>query len=200
MVHAFRARTTVRRRVAVRRRLHRRFVTEIRITNAEGFDRAAQGADLAVVIARADIETCQVGGTVARLMLFSDNAVQGHRFAGRMVVQVEGYDDDPRPLLLIPECVRFFRAVNAQWSHWLHFLLPQPDQIKLILLMLVDVDLQEEDRRLPPGYRLRHPAQLGRVLQRLFMSMNVLHETFDVPEAHNEAMTAAVIAALGLVG
>ena len=64
----------------------------------------------------------------------------------------------------------------------------------------VDVDLQEEDRRLPPGYRLRHPAQLGRVLQRLFMSMNVLHETFDVPEAHNEAMTAAVIAALGLVG
>ena len=30
--------------------------------------------------------------------------------------------------------------------------------------------------------------------------MNVLHETFDVPEAHNEAMTAAVIAALGLVG
>ena len=56
MVHAFRARTTVRRRVAVRRRLHRRFVTEIRITNAEGFDRAAQGADLAVVIARADIE------------------------------------------------------------------------------------------------------------------------------------------------
>ena len=70
----------------------------------------------------------------------------------------------------------------------------------LILLMLVDVDLQEEDRRLPPGYRLRHPAQLGRVLQRLFMSMNVLHETFDVPEAHNEAMTAAVIAALGLVG
>lgn len=96
--------------------------------------------------------------------------------------------------------MRFFRAVNAQWSHWLHFLLPQPDQIKLILLMLVDVDLQEEDRRLPPGYRLRHPAQLGRVLQRLFMSMNVLHETFDVPEAHNEAMTAAVIAALGLVG
>ena len=86
MVHAFRARTTVRRRVAVRRRLHRRFVTEIRITNAEGFDRAAQGADLAVVIARADIETCQVGGTVARLMLFSDNAVQVHRFAGRMVV------------------------------------------------------------------------------------------------------------------
>ena len=40
--------------------------------------------------------------------------------------------------------------------------------------------------------------ELGRVLERLFASMNVLHETFDVPQAHNESMTEAVVAALGL--
>lgn len=172
---------------------------EIRITDAEGFDRTAPGADLAVVvITRADIEAGSVGETVERLLLFSDDAVQVYRFAGRMLLTVEGYDDDPRPLLLIPECIRFFRAIDAQWSHWLHFLLPQPDQLKLILLMLVDVDVQEEDQRHPPAYRLRHPDQLGRVLHRLFTSMNVLHETFGVPQALNEAITEAVSAALGL--
>ena len=67
----------------------------------------------------------------------------------------------------------------------------------LILLMLVDVELQE-DSGAQAGYRLRQPAQLGRVLERLFASMNVLHETFDVPQAHNESMTEAVVAALGL--
>lgn len=171
---------------------------QIRITDAAGFDRMSPGADLAVVvISRADIEDFRVGSTVGHLMLFSDDAAQVRRFAGRMVVQVEGYDDDPRPLLLIPECVRFFRAVDAQWNHWLHFLLPLPDQLKLILLMLVDVDLQE-DSGTQAGYRLRQPAQLGRVLERLFASMNVLHETFDVPQAHNESMTEAVVAALGL--
>jgi hypothetical protein len=48
------------------------------------------------------------------------------------------------------------------------------------------------------GYRLRHREQLGRVLERLFVSMNVLHETFDVPPAFNEAMTALLVSALGL--
>lgn len=171
---------------------------QIRITDAAGFDRMSPGADLAVVvISRADIEEFRVGNTVGHLMLFSDDAAQVRRFAGRMVVQVEGYDDDPLPLLLIPECVRFFRAVDAQLNHWLHFLVPLPDQLKLILLMLVDVELQE-DSGAQAGYRLRQPAQLGRVLERLFASMNVLHETFDVPQAHNESMTEAVVAALGL--
>lgn len=173
---------------------------QIRITDADGFNRLSAGADLAVVVfARADVERCRVGSTVERLMLFSDGAAQVRRFAGRMVLQVEGYDDDPRPLLLIPECVRFFRAVDKQWNHWLHFLLPQPEQLRLILLMLVDVDLQERQEH-QTGYRLRHPEQLHRVLERLFVSMNILHETFDVPESHNRAMTAAVVSALGLEG
>ena len=82
---------------------------QIRITDAAGFDRMSPGADLAVVvISRADIEEFRVGNTVGHLMLFSDDAAQVRRFAGRMVVQVEGYDDDPLPLLLIPECVWFF--------------------------------------------------------------------------------------------
>lgn len=98
---------------------------EIRITDADGFGRLSPKADLAiVVITRADIEAFRVGSTVERLLLFSDDANQVMRFAGRMVIQVEGYDDDPRPLPLIPECVRFFRAVDAQWGYWLHFLPP----------------------------------------------------------------------------
>lgn len=171
---------------------------DITITDADGFGRHSPRADLAiVVITRADIESLRVGSTVERLLLFSDDAMQVMRFAGRMVVQVEGYDDDPRPLLLIPECVRFFRAVDAQWNYWLHFLLPLPDQLNLILLMLVDV-LPLSRKRGEISYQLRDPEQLGHVLRRLFEAMNTLHETFDVPMSHNEAMTAAVVAALGV--
>jgi hypothetical protein len=171
---------------------------KIHVTEADGFARRSQDADLAVVvISRADVEACRVGSTVQRLMLFSDDAAQVHRFAGRMMLAVEGYDADPRPLVLIPECVRFFRALDAQWNHWLHFLVPEPDQLQLMVLMLVDVEVGDRCGPLT-GYRLRHPEQLVGVLERLFSGMNELHEAFDVPEARNEAMTAAVIAALGL--
>lgn len=100
---------------------------------------------------------------------------------------------------LIPQCVRFFRAVDAQWNHWLHFLLPLPDQLKLILLMLADVQLQAQQGG-QTGFVLRDPAQLGRVLGRLFAAMNTLHETYDVPQRLNEAMTEAVVKALELPG
>ena len=66
---------------------------EIRITDADGFGRLSPKADLAiVVITRADIEAFRVGSTVERLLLFSDDANQVMRFAGRMVIQVEGYE------------------------------------------------------------------------------------------------------------
>lgn len=118
---------------------------DITMTDAEGFDRHSQHADLAIIlISRADIEAMRVSSTVERLMLLSEDAEQVFRFAGRVVLQINGYDDDPRPLVQIPECVRFFRAVDAQWRYWLHFLLPIPDQLQLIVLMLIDLQVQEK--------------------------------------------------------
>lgn len=172
----------------------------IRVTDAEGFEQLSQEADLVIVtIQRADIEGLRVGSAVERLLLLSDNAEQVRRFAGRMLVLVEGYDEDPRPLLLIPECVRFFRAVTAQWNYWLHFLLPLPDQLTLIVLMQVDVQPAAHKEGLD-GFALREPGQLGAVLHGLFGAMNTLHDTYGIPPAHGEAMTEAVVNALGLPG
>lgn len=171
---------------------------EIRFTDADGFDRQAQGADMAIVlISRQDIVSFRVGSVVERLMLFSDSREQAQRFAGRMVLQVEGYDDDPRPLVLIPEVVRFFRAVDAQWNHWLHFLMPEEvEQIRLILLMLVDVK-EVASQHGSVGYALLKPDQLDDVIKRLVFAMQKLHEAFDIPLSHAEVMIAAVMRAVG---
>src|SRR6218665_3452387 len=70
-----------------------RITMEITTTDADGFDRLSQHADLVIVlISRADIEVMRVAGTVERLKLFNDDAELVYRFAGRVVVQVEGYD------------------------------------------------------------------------------------------------------------
>jgi len=173
---------------------------KITTTDADGFDRLSQHADLAIVlVSRADIEAMQVGSTVERLMLFSDDAEQVYRFAGRMVLQVEGYDADPRPLVQIPECVRFFRAVDAQWNYWLHFLLPMPDQLQLIVLMLTDLRVQERHGAMI-SYAPRDPRQMRQVLKRQFHALERLHAAFGLPEKFRTMIKQAVNAALGLTG
>lgn len=169
---------------------------EIRFSDADGFDAHAHGADLALLMfTRDEVEAGRVGGAVERLMLFSDDATHVRRFAGRVVLMFSGYDNDPRPLVQIPECTRFFRSIDAQWSYWLHFLLPDREMLRLALLMSVDVRVCER-KGLEVGYELRTPAQLAGTLHRWFVAMNALHEVHGIDEAFNEAQSSAVMKAL----
>lgn len=169
----------------------------IRFTDADGFDQGAKGADLVVVlVSRQDIETLRIGSVVERLMLFSDCAKHVHQFAGRMVIQVDGYDEDPRPLVLIPEVRRFFRAVNGHWNYWIHFLIPEVDQIQLILLMLVDVKAETAGHGCV-GFSLLDPVQMDDVIRGLLQAMEALHHAFQVPSGHAELMMSALVRAVG---
>jgi hypothetical protein len=169
---------------------------EIRFSDADGFDAQADRADMAVILfARAEVEAGRVGSAVERLLLFSDDARHVRRFAGRVVLLFEGYDNDPRPLVQIPECVRFFRDIDAQWSYWLHFLMPNPELLRLVLLMRVDFRARGGNG-LRVGYELRDPSQLADTLQRWFAAMNTLHDAHAIDDAFNRAQSRAVMAAL----
>jgi hypothetical protein len=169
---------------------------EIRFTDADGFDIGADGADMAaVLLTRAEVEAGRVGSAVERLMLLSDDARHVRRFAGRVVLMFSGYDRDPRPLVLIPECVRFFRGIDEHWSYWFHFLVPDPEVLRLALLLRLDVDVRmQHGQRV--GYGLRRPAQLADVMHRWFAAMNALHDAHGIDEAFNQSQSLAVVAAL----
>lgn len=171
---------------------------EIKFTDADGFEREAAGADLAVLlIQREDIEALRVGSTVERLLLLSDRAEHVHRFAGRLLLRVSGYDDDPRPLSQVPECVRFFRAVDRQWGYWLHFIMPEPEELMFILFMLLDVRWAASHGGMV-GYVPPDPQQFDRVLQRLFSAMRRLQSAFNVPLTHAMAVADAVTRTFGM--
>lgn len=172
---------------------------EIKFLDADGFDRHAQAADLAVVLfTRSEIELGSVGSAVERLMLFSDDEQNVRRFEGRVALMFEGYDADARSLVEIPECVRFFRAVDRQWSYWLHYLMPQPDVLNLAVLLLADVQMMsvEGDRR---QFAIKDPAELRSLLGRLFTSMNTLHRNYGLSELVNRQRTETVLASLSEV-
>lgn len=150
---------------------------EIRFTDASGFDAHGGTADLAVIaFTRAEVEASSVASAVERLLLFSDRGNYVRQFAGRVVLMFSGYDHDPRALPEVPECVRFIRDDDKHWSYWLHFLAPDPEVLRLPLMLRVDVQACIR-RNQQVGYRLKEPAQLAPVLDRWFTAMNVLHDT-----------------------
>lgn len=171
---------------------------EFKITDADGFEGESQGADMAVVlITRQEVEATNVTSMVERLTMLSDAAKYVQHFAGRVAIHVSGYDDDPRPLVLIPDCVSFFRAVNAQWQYWLHFLVPDADLLKLIVLLLIDVRVHEV-RGGHIGYAVGDSRQLHAVLNELFAAMDQLHARFGIPASEGELTKALVRTALDI--
>jgi len=40
---------------------------------------------------------------------------------GKLVLSVDGYDNDPRELFEIPEVRRFIQSLHAQWNYWFFF-------------------------------------------------------------------------------
>ncbi len=169
---------------------------EIIISDAGGFDRHAGAADLAIILfTRSEIESAAVGSAVERLMLFSDVEDNVRRYEGRMALMFEGYDTDPRSLVEIPECVAFFRAVDRQWSYWLHFLVARPDALNLAFLLLADIRplaIAGDSRT----FAVNDPDQLTKLLERLFTSMNTLHANYEISELANRRRTETVLRSL----
>jgi hypothetical protein len=166
------------------------------LANSHGLREHAHDADAAVLVfTRTEIELQRVDVAVDRLRALSEDGAKVRRLAGKMVLMFEGYDTDARSLVEIPACVRFFRAIDREWSYWLHFLVPAPDVISLALLMLLDVKVGARDK-VRSAFQVEARADLEALMTRLFDKMNALHYEFNIPEQLNREITEAVMTAL----
>lgn len=166
------------------------------LANSHGLREHAHDAEIAVLVfTRTEIELQQVDVAVDRLRALSEDGAKVRRLAGKTLLMFEGYDTDTRSLVEIPACVRFFRAIDREWSYWLHFLVPAPDVISLALLMLLDVKVGARDKD-RSAFEVEALADLEALMTRLFDKMNALHDEFNIPEQLNREITEAVMTAL----
>ncbi len=77
---------------------------------------------LCLQVSTRQVKTMDIAGPLATLMSLTDNPGLGERYQGRMILAFDGYDDDPRPLFLIPAVVEWFRALASHWNAWLYFI------------------------------------------------------------------------------
>lgn len=170
---------------------------KIGFTDGEGFDALSGQCDIvAIVIGRREVESGHVGDVVDRLMRLSDSRQNVLRFKSSVVISFGGYDEDPRPVGAIPECVSFFRKVHAAWPFWYHFLVKDSGMFGVLLTLLLDTKLVTTGKDVVVQEVLGEEA-IRKTVMALFEPMNVLYETHGIGIEENKRMTDEVCLVIG---
>lgn len=151
-------------------------------------------ADIAVcVLGRAEIEGFRIGSAVDHLMVLTDEDETCRRLESKVMLVVEGYDNDSRKLFEIPECVAFVRALTSEWPHWYHFLDRSTDEPGLLLWLLVDPTdlLHDED-----GATLRCAGELRCAHERLLVALDRMHDRLDYDAPTRERIRVEILQSL----
>ncbi len=170
----------------------RRVVT----TDADGLDALAGAADVVVLrITRREIVAGRIGDVVDRLMVLSDRREHVERHEGTLLLEIEGYDEDPREVCEIPEVAAFIRAVNMHWPYWLHFMERSSAQVQMLLCLLTDVEkVQANGGR--KAFRFKDMDKVQSETLRLCKAATELIETHGLGVAAMGRMSGDVLAVL----
>lgn len=91
-------------------------------TDAAGLAAFEGDALLVLEISKREIETGNIASALERLHAIAESRETALRYQECLVIQVVGYDTDPRELAEIPEVRAFFARLAKEWPHWMWFL------------------------------------------------------------------------------
>jgi hypothetical protein len=125
----------------------------------------------------------------------------GRRLRERMncfVFCIEGWDNDPREIHLIPEIRRFYWAFHEAWPYWLYFCNLDVDTLRaMVACCLSSVNTMQVDGR-PQMAVTFDPLEILGFLKRDFAPMNEMCERAEMFEERIYDRTRAVFQYFGL--
>ena len=111
-----------------------------------------------------------------------------------MTLVVDGYNNDPRELVDIPEVRTLLRGLEASWAHWAYFFNQVDDSINLLLSCVAG------SRFLGRGAVEMDADLVAAALGRAFGGMNMIFDRFDFPEDELEKMSNGLVEVLQQAG
>jgi hypothetical protein len=126
-------------------------VQNLRVTSTNRLDlRPGVTEPVVLMISRREVEQGDLASVLARLKVFLATREDAWLYRGQMTLVVDGYNDDPRELVDMPQVRTLLRNLEAEWPYWAFFFNQVDDSIKLLLSCAWSVR------------RSHHPHQAGR--------------------------------------
>ena len=147
-----------------------------------------------LLISRREVESGDIASVLSRLKPFLATREEAWRYRGQMTLVVDGYNNDPRELVDIPEVRTLLRGLEASWPHWAYFFNQVDDSIKLLLSCVAG------SRFLGRGAVEMDAGLEAAALGRAFGGMNMIFDRFDFPEDELEKMSNGLVEVLQQAG
>ncbi len=115
-----------------------------------------------------------------------------------LIFVIEGWDDDPREIHMIPEIRRFYAAFHEAWPYWLYFCNLQVDTLRaMTMCCLPSINVMQAEGQIKVSVTCE-PLDLLNFLKRDFMPMNLMCEQAGMFEERIYDRTKAVFEYFGL--
>ena len=147
-----------------------------------------------LLISRREVEAGDLASVLSRLKPFLATREDAWRYRGQMTLVVDGYNNDPRELVDIPEVRTLLRGLESSWPQWAYFFNQVDDSIKLLLSCVAG------SRFLGRGAVEMDAELVAATLGRAFGGMNMVFERFGFPEDELEKMSNGLVEVLQQAG
>ena len=147
-----------------------------------------------LLISRREVEAGDLASVLSRLKPFLVTREDAWRYRGQMALVVDGYNNDPRELVDIPEVRTLLRQFEAEWPYWAYFFNQVDDSIKLLLSCVAG------RRFLGRGAVEMDPDLVSEALGRGFGGLNMVFDRFGFAEDELENMSNGLVEVLQQAG
>ena len=161
------------------------------LTDADGLTKNSLAAVLILQISRNEIEAMNYTSSLERLKVMADSRENTIRYRESLLIQITGYDLDPRELAEIPEVRRFFSRLVNEWPHWLWFLSRAHGTISLFLSLICKIKVHRAQGSY--GLEFVQPEELAAKIDDLLTRGIALFDAFNIsPEDAEESAKSAI--------
>lgn len=167
----------------------------LRMNEPRQFDlRPGVTEPVVLMISRREVEQGDLASVLARLKVFLATREDAWLYRGQMTLVVDGYNDDQRELVDIPQVRALLRRLEAEWPYWAFFFNQVDDSIKLLLSCAAG------SRFLGRGAVEMDAQRVATALAHGFGGMNEVFDRFGFPESELELMSRGLVEVLEQAG
>ncbi len=147
-----------------------------------------------LLISRRAVESMDVASVLKPLNILLAAREDTWLYRGQLSLVVDGYEDDPRALVDIPEVRAFLRAFSAAWPYWAFFFNQVDDSIIILGSCVCGAAY-------PGGGAVQIDAErLRSFLFDGFAGVNALFEKHGFPESENEIISRGLLEVIEQAG
>lgn len=147
-----------------------------------------------LMISRRQVEAADIASVLTSLKPFLATREDAWLYRGQMSLVVDGYNDDPRELVDVPEVRAFLQALDQQWPYWAFFFNQVDDSIKLLGSCVCGA-------LFPGGGAVEIDGdKLGDFLRWGFAGMNSIFDKHGFPEHELESISRGILEVIEQAG